>query len=121
MRVEIRLSPEAMPALAEPCEALLRAVCEAAPERHYVHHAASPSRGDPVAIAALILSIPGAILATMDLLQRARVAERVRALLKQVRETQGSATLQVSETSALDLKTATADEVVNLLAKSRLP
>ncbi|EDM77956.1 hypothetical protein PPSIR1_19144 [Plesiocystis pacifica SIR-1] len=50
-------------------------------------HAAAQNtvRGDPVAVAALILSIPGAVLATIDLAERMKVAAKWRALQGWVR------------------------------------
>jgi hypothetical protein len=57
----------------------------------------------------------------MDLMERAGVAERVRRLLAKVRETDGTATLQVGAEPSLDLRTATEDEVMNVLARSSHP
>jgi hypothetical protein len=121
MSVEIRLSSAVAPMVAEPAADLLRAAANTEPERRNPGHDDEASKGDPVAIAALILSIPSAILAAMDLVERARVAERVRDLLKKVREVDGTSTLHVGAEPSLDLRTATEDEVMNLLAMSRRP
>ncbi len=43
MRVEIRLSHEATPSLAEPSEALLRAIANTVPEQRQVHQDTSVS------------------------------------------------------------------------------
>lgn len=119
MTVEIHLSNTAAPVLAEPAEALLRAAANTKPEFRHLSHDEETSKGDPVAVAALILAIPGAILATLDLAERAGVTERVRGLLKKAREVDGTATLHVDAEPPLDLKTATEDEVMDLLARSR--
>jgi hypothetical protein len=121
MSVEIRLSSAVAPIAAEPAVDLFRAAANAEPERHNLCHDDEAAKGDPVAIAALILSIPAAILATMDLVDRVGVVERVRGLLKKVREVDGTATLHVAAEPSLDLRTATEDEVMDLLAKSRRP
>ena len=57
----------------------------------------------------------------MDLVERAWVAEQVQRLLKKVREVDGTATLHVGAEPSLDLRTATEDEVMDLLARSRRP
>ena len=121
MSVEIRLSSAVAPIVAEPAEDLLRAAANNEPERRHPSHDEEISRGDPVTIIALILSIPGAIVAAMDLIERARVAERVRRLLTKVREVDGMATLHVDAEPSLDLRTATEDEVMDVLARSRRP
>ena len=119
MIVEIRLSGAAVPALAEPAEDVLRAAANAEPQRREPAPQIEPSKGDPVAVAALILSVPAAVLAALDLAERARLAERVRRLLKKVRASDGGATLHVGAEPPRDLSTATEDEVMDLLAKSR--
>ena len=57
----------------------------------------------------------------MDLVERAKVAERVKGLLKKVRQVDGIATLHVGTEPSLDLKIATEDEVMELIAKSHNP
>ncbi len=121
MTVEIRLSSAAAPVLAEPAEDLLRAAGNTEPEHHNPSHREEASKGDPVAVAALILSIPGAILATMTLVERAKIAERIQRLLKKVREINSTATLHVGTEPPLDLRIATGDQVFDLLAQSRRP
>lgn len=118
MTVEIRLSGVAAQGLAEPAEDLLRSAADAEPERRKPVLNDEVSKGDPVAVAALILSVPGAVLAMLDLAERARLAERVRHLLAKVRGSEGAATLHVGAEPPLDLSTATDDEVMDLLAKS---
>ncbi len=118
MSVEIRLSSAVAPIIAEPAEDLLRAAAHTEPERRHPGHDEEASKGDPVALAALILSIPSAILAAMDVVERAGIAERVRRLLKKVREIDGTATLHVGAEPSLDLRTATEDEVMDALARS---
>jgi hypothetical protein len=121
MCVEIHLSSTIAPVAVESAADLLRAAAHAEPERRHPGYDAEVSRGDHVAIAALILSIPSALLAARDLVERSGVAERVRRLLKTVREAEGTATLHVGAEPSLDLQTATEDEVMDVLARSHRP
>jgi hypothetical protein len=119
MRIEIRLAGAAAPELTGLAEELLREVGNAEPERRKAGPSEAPIRSDPVAIAALILSVPGAAVAVVDLAQRARLAERVQKLLERARASDGAATLQVGAEPPLDLATATEDQVMDLIARSR--
>jgi hypothetical protein len=103
----------------EPAAELLRVAAHAELERRRPSHDEKVSKGDPVASAALILSIPSAILAARDLVERARIAKRVRGLLQKVRKGDGTTALHVGDEPSLDLRTATEDEVMNLLAMRR--
>jgi hypothetical protein len=113
--IEIRLHGEAAHTVAEAAEQLLLAASATKPECHTPVSEAEPKRGDPVAMAALILSVPGAVLATMDIAARLRVVERVRALLQKARTTKGTVLLQVGAQPPLDLARASEDEVTDRL------
>ena len=118
MAIELHLSGVVEPALEEASAALLRAVSAGELERRKVAGAGdAPKRGDPLALAALVLAVPGAILATLDLAERARVAERVRGLLDKLRGSDTNATLEVDGEPPLELASASEDQVMDLLAK----
>lgn len=117
MSIEIRLSGVDGHALADEAGDVLRAAAGTEPERREGKAREEVFRGDPVAIAALVLSVPGAIVSLMDLAERARLAERVRGLLARVRSADGAATLHVPGEPPLDLTAATEDEVMDRLAR----
>jgi hypothetical protein len=121
MSVEIRLSGVDGPALADEAEDVLRAAAGTEPERRDRRPAEEVFRGDPVAITALVLSVPGAVVSLLDLAERAQLAERVRRLLGRVRSADGAATLHVPGEPPLDLAAATEDEVMDRLARGRTP
>jgi hypothetical protein len=117
MAIEIRLSGADASALAAPAEELLRTIATTEPEQRKPIDPQEISKGDPVAVTALILSIPSAILATMDIVERAKVVERIRTLLQKIKSANATATLQTDNEPPLDLKDATEDEVMDLIAK----
>ena len=117
MSVEIRLSGVDGLALADEAEDVLRAAAGAEPVRRECKTEVEVVRGDPVAIVALVLSVPGAIVSLLDLAERARLVERVRKLLEQARSADGAATLHVPGEPPLDLAAATEDEVMDRLAR----
>jgi hypothetical protein len=117
MSIEIRLSGVDGTALVSEAEGVLRAAAGTEPERRERKPVERVTRGDPVAIAALVLSVPGAIMSLLDLAERARLAERVRGLLARVRSVEGHATLHVPGAPPLDLAAATEDEVMDRLAQ----
>ena len=118
MTIEIHLSGPAVTVVSSTAEDFLKEIAEADPKSQRLDCDENESKGDPLAITALILSIPGAVLATMDLVERAKVAERIRRLLDKVRGTKGTATLQIDTKPPLDLKTTTEDEVMDFIAKT---
>jgi hypothetical protein len=119
MTIEIHLAGRALSELVGPSEALLRIVAQAEPTRREPDCRQDPKRGDPVAVAALILAVPGAVLAAMDIIERTKLAAKVKTLLKKARQTEGSATLKFGEHPFLDLKNATDDQVMDLIFKDR--
>lgn len=76
---------------------------------------------DPIAVAALVLAIPGAITATLDIVTRARLAERIDRLLKRLRgaaSPEDSVHLASGTASSLDLISAGRDAVLNRLEEA---
>ena len=122
MSVEIHLTKAPVAELTQEIENLLREISQTKPERWQSgEESNSPTRGDGVAVAALILAVPGALVATMDLAQRAKLSERIRALLKKISKIDSAASLHVSGAEPLDLKNTCVDAVIDLMARSRKP
>ena len=76
-----------------------------------------PERGDPVAVAALILSIPAAVLATMDLAERVQLKAKIERLVVFMREElkgrSGSVVLEVPSGRRLKIDQASAAEIMD--------
>ncbi len=117
MSIEIRLSGVDGTGLGDEAEGVLRAAAGTEPERREHKPREEVTRGDPVAIAALVLSVPSAIVSLLDLAERARLAERVRRLLARTRLADDAVTLHVPGAPPLDLAAATEDEVMDRLTQ----
>ena len=121
MTIEITLRGTDPGAAADQAAALLREIAQREPDRRTPEPDASQRR-DPatgLAIASLILSLPGAVLATLQIkehLDRRRLRDRVEALKKQVKVTDHEATL-TTRTSSVDLRRTSTDAVVDLLIR----
>ncbi|MCP4184072.1 MAG: hypothetical protein GY761_12270, partial [Hyphomicrobiales bacterium] len=87
-----------------------------APTREETQVSAVTKDVDPVAVAVLILNVPMAIVATIDLAERAKLAERVARLISAIKavgpDTGDIATLKIANGGELDLTVVTTDEVV---------
>jgi hypothetical protein len=119
MKIEAHLSDAALPALVEPIKGLLRSLAGVEPEAEQIAADPQRSKGDHVATAALILAIPGAVVATIDLVERARLAVKIRSLLDKVRATQGSVSLRFGEHPYLDLREASEDQVPDFFFRNQ--
>ena len=74
--------------------------------------------GGTLAVISLIIALPGAVNQLIALAERAKLKQRLDALLTRIRDAAGPddvATLQVDEGRQVDLKTATSDEVLEAL------
>ena len=84
-----------------------------------------PTReGTTLAVIAIVLALPGAINELVTLAERAKLKQRLDALLGRVRGAAGpddAAVLRVGEEQPLDLKTATPGEVLGALERARSP
>ena len=123
MSIEIHLTGDMAGALKDDAEGFLQDIsqdmaeirqCEGTP-------GTEGQRGDPIAIAALILAVPGAVVAILDLVQRARLSRKIQDLLKKIRETGGGAVLHTQGDEPLDLKTANVDEVLERIKRQPKP
>jgi hypothetical protein len=117
MKVEIKLLGSEALNLREDAKSLLRSLGMTEPKQIEQTQETDTSRGDPIAVAALILSIPGAILATMDLVDRAKASKYAKHLIQKARNSNGTATLHVGSDLSIDLKTATEDQILDTILK----
>jgi len=118
MSITITIAGPNSPALAAEVEAFLADALATQAERLPLPEDQGIRRGDPLAVAALVLAVPGAIAATLDLAARVRLAERVDRLLERVRGTAApadSVRLISDAAPELDLITAKRDEVLDRL------
>jgi hypothetical protein len=121
MSIEITLRGTEPEAVADQATALLREIARREPDRRTPEPDADQRR-DPatgLAIASLILSLPGAVLATLELkerLDRRRLRDRVDNLKKGIEGTDDEATL-TTPTRSVDLRRTSTDAVVDLLIR----
>jgi hypothetical protein len=84
-----------------------------------------PTReGTALAVIAIVLALPGAINQLVTLAERAKLKQRLDALLERIRGAAGpddTAVLRVGEARQLDLKAATSGEVLEALERARSP
>ena len=122
MSIEITLRGINPDAAADEAAAVLREVGRCEPDRRTPELDADQRR-DPatgLAVASLILSLPGAVLATLQIkehLDRRRLRVRVEALKKRVEATDDEATLRTRTAGSVDLRRTSTDAVVDLLLR----
>lgn len=120
MTTTIHIAGPNAEALAAELESFFVEALGAVPERRLPPEDREAKRGDPVAIAALVLAVPGAIVATLDLAARARLGERIDQLLTRLRGTAAPddrVSLVSGTTPPLDLTTAGRDAVLDRLER----
>jgi hypothetical protein len=121
MVVRFRIEGTDRAAAADELQRLLEDELGIEPERVEVPVSEHDGRkGDPVAIAALILAVPGAVLATMDLAQRMRLREKIGKLIAtaQTLRADDKASVQIeTATAAQPLDQATVDRVIEMASE----
>jgi hypothetical protein len=122
MTIEITLRGTDLGAAADDSAALLREIGRHEPDRRTPEPEAEPRR-DPatgLAIASLILSLPGAVLATLQIkehLDRSRLRDRVDGLKTRLAAADAEATLETPGAGAVDLRRTSTDALVDLLLR----
>ncbi len=124
MSIEITLRGTDPEAAADETAALLREVGGREPERRVPESDADRNRdlATGIAIASLILSLPGTVLATLQIgeqLDRRRLRERVTALKTRLDASDAEATLELPGARPVDLRRTATDAVVDLLLRER--
>lgn len=120
MTITVRIGGPNAESLAEEVEVFLSAAFDETTTRQVEAADADQRRDDPVAMAALLLSIPGALLAALELAERAKLAERVSRLRRRLAESlsaEDRVELRVDDEPAVDLARDGTDTVMDLLAK----
>ena len=122
MSIEITLQGTDPEAAAGEAAALLREVGRREPERRAPEADAGEQRdlATGLAIASLILSLPGTVLATLQIkeqLDRGRLRDRVLALKTRLEATDAEASLQSPAAGRVDLRRTSTDAVVDLLLR----
>ncbi len=128
MTIEIHLSGDAVDILEGAASDLLRDVGGVEPRKTSAPEGDTSASRDPalviaaaslaVSAATLMISIPGAIESTLNLIDRKKRADRVKALLNAARDTKGGATLQVGSEPPIDLATTDVDTVMDYLSQA---
>jgi hypothetical protein len=113
--IRIRVAGPDAEAMATEAEAFLAETFAVTPARAAAAPAPDAKRGDPVAIAALVLSVPSAVLATLDLAKRLELADRLDRFLSRLRAHTGIAQLQIDTHPPLDLGAAPRDQIIDAL------
>lgn len=123
MSIEIHLTGDMAAALKNDAQAFLQDISQETAECRPCEETSGTEgcKGDGIAIAALILAVPGAVVATLDLAHRARLSQKIEGLLKKVKETGGGAVLHTRGDAPLDFKTAIVDEVLARIRKRPKP
>lgn len=119
MSMEIHLTGDTATALKDDAQRFLQDISRGPAECRQIDetHAGEGLKGDAVAVAALILAVPGAVVATLDLAERFRLSRKIQGLLKKIKESKGDAVLHTKGEDPLDLKTAGVDEVLARIKK----
>lgn len=72
--------------------------------------------GNRLAVAAIVLMLPSTLADTLSLVERSQVIAQVGEVLAAARHCDGAATLKAGDKTAIDLSTASVDEVMNALS-----
>ena len=115
MTMEIHLSGIAAMELEPLARAVLRSLGRSDPICREEPAIDEPGRGKGIAVAALFLGLPGAIVSTSDLAERAKLSEHVHVLIEKAQAMEATVTLCVGSSTPLDLSLTSVDEVMNLL------
>jgi hypothetical protein len=125
MTIQIRLTGSDPDVAADEAADLLRAIGQTEPQRHSDAAPDSRTRLDPataLGIASLVLSLPGAALATLqirDRLDRTRLRKAIEALKRRLSATECDGILEVEDVGVVDLGHDSTDAVVDLLLREK--
>lgn len=123
MTIEIQLEGVDKEQAVSDAVALLREIGEGEPERRIIEASDARARRDPatmIAMASLVLSLPGAVLASMqvmDLMKRKRLKSQIVALKETLSASGCGGVLEIDGVGKVDLVRDSTDAVVDLLLR----